>query len=333
MTRVLTGIKPTGTIHLGNYVGAIRPALNRAAQADESFFFIADYHALNQLQDPDLFRQYTYSVAASWLCSGLDPEQSHFYRQSDIAEDFELTTILTAITPKGWMNKSHAYKAAVDKNVADSQDEDAEIKMGLYTYPILMAADILLYDADLVPVGRDQIQHIEITRDIAERINSLFGEGTLVLPNYELEAATESIPGTDGQKMSKSYDNIVPLFASKAQWKKAIYSIVTDSSERHDPKTTEGAPVFEIYSALASKDQSESLKKSLEAGDIGWGDAKSELLNLMTETLGEAAEKYDYYMNHTDELEEILAVGAARVRPIARQTLNRVRQAIGLSAS
>ncbi len=331
MTRVLTGIKPTGTIHLGNYVGAIRPALKRAAQADESFFFIADYHALNQLQDAELFRQYTYSVAASWLCSGLDPNKSHFYRQSDISADFELTTVLTAITPKGWMNKAHAYKAAVDKNLADNADADVQVNMGLFTYPILMAADILLFDADLVPVGRDQIQHVEITRDIAERVNSSFGEGTLVLPEYVIEAATESIPGTDGRKMSKSYDNIVPLFASKAQWKKAIYSIVTDSSERHDPKTTEGAPVFEIYESLATPDQSAELKKSLEAGDIGWGDAKKELLNLMTETLSESADKYDYYMNHTDELDEILANGAERVRPIATETLNRVRQAVGLS--
>jgi len=330
MTRVLTGIKPTGTIHLGNYVGAIRPSLNRAQASEESFFFIADYHALNQVQDPQMYKQWTYSVAASWLCSGLDPQKSHFYRQSDILEDFELTTILTALTPKGWMNKSHAYKASVDKNVEQGLDSDVEINMGLYTYPILMAADILIFDANLVPVGKDQIQHLEITRDIALRVNNIYGEDTLVIPEYEIEAATQSIPGTDARKMSKSYNNIIPLFASKKEWKKAIYSVVTDSSERHDPKVTEGAPVFDIFASIASEEQTAELKEGLEKGELGWGDAKSELLNLVVDTLGEAAEKYQDYMANPSQLDEILAEGAERVRPFARTTINRVRAAIGI---
>jgi len=330
MTRVLTGIKPTGTTHLGNYVGAIKPSLDRAATSEESFFFMADLHALNQIQDAQTYRTWTYSVAASWLCSGLDPDKSHFYRQSDIPQDLELATILTAFTPKGWMNKAHAYKAAVDKNTEQGLDTDAEINMGLYTYPILMAADILIFDADLVPVGKDQIQHLEITRDIALRFNSNYGEDVLVLPEYEVEAATQAIPGTDGRKMSKSYDNVVPLFASKKEWKKAIYSIVTDSSDRHDPKVAEGAPVYELFRAFATSDQTADLKKGLEAGELGWGDAKSELLNLVVETLGDGAEQFQEYMNNTDQLDQILKEGAEKVRPYAVETLSRVRKAIGL---
>ncbi len=330
MTRVLTGIKPTGNIHLGNYVGAIRPALRRAETASESFFFMADIHALNQVQDPELYRKWTYSVAASWLCSGLDPEVSHFYRQSDIPEVFELATILTTITPKGWMNKAHAYKAALDKNREAGIDDDVDINMGLYTYPILMAADILIFDADIVPVGKDQIQHIEITRDIAERINNFYKTEALILPEHELQAAAQAMPGTDGRKMSKSYDNVVPLFASKKEWKTAIYSIVTDSSERHDPKTVDGAAVYDIYAALATEEQTAELRRALEAGELGWGDAKGELLKLLEDVLGESVERYNHYMTNTKELDEILQAGAAKVRPYARETIDRVREAVGI---
>src|SRR5262245_29224158 len=231
MTKsVLTGIKPTGFPHLGNYVGAIRPALRRAEHLDDAFFFIADYHALNQVQDPLLFNEYSYVVAATWLACGLDPERICFYRQSDIPEVFELTTILAAFTPKGWMNKSHAYKALVADNTEAGRDPDADVNMGLFTYPVLMAADILALGANLVPVGKDQVQHVEIARDIAIRVNNHCDEPVLVVPEYELEAAAEWIPGLDGRKMSKSYENIIPLFATEPEWRKLIMSIKTDSS-------------------------------------------------------------------------------------------------------
>jgi tryptophanyl-tRNA synthetase len=331
--RVLTGIKPTGYPHLGNYVGAIRPALRRATDVDHAFFFIADYHALNQVQDPNLFNEYSYVVAATWLACGLDPSVCSFYRQSDIRETFELTTILSAFTPKGWMNKAHAYKAAVADNREAGRDDDVDVNMGLYTYPMLMAADILVFRSEIVPVGKDQVQHVEIARDIALRVNRDVGTDVLTLPDYELDSESESIPGLDGRKMSKSYDNTIPLFATEKEWKQEIYSIKTDSSGRDDPKVAEGSPVYEIYAALAPNDDARSMKQALEAGGMGWGDAKAQLLDLVVSEFGERTATFHDLIAHPARIDEILEAGAERVRPLAEDLLEDVRRAIGRGGS
>jgi len=331
--RVLTGIKPTGVPHLGNYVGAIRPALRRATDPEHSYFFIADYHALNQVQDPDEFNEFSYVVAATWLACGLDPDASSFYRQSDIRETFELTTILSAFTPKGWMNKAHAYKAAVDANRGANEPEDAGVNMGLYTYPMLMAADILVFRSEIVPVGKDQVQHVEIARDIALRFNHTVGRDVLTLPDFEMPSDAEAIPGLDGRKMSKSYNNIIPLFATPKQWKQGIASIKTDSSGRNDPKVAEGAAVYEIYAALAPAEDARTMKAALEAGEIGWGDAKALLLALVEVEFSARTETYNDLIAHPERIDDILEAGATRVRPLAEALLEEVRRAIGRGGS
>jgi len=331
--RVLTGIKPTGYPHLGNYVGAIRPALRRATDVDHAFFFIADYHALNQVQDAQLFNEYSYVVAATWLACGLDPAVCSFYRQSDIRETFELTTILSAFTPKGWMNKAHAYKAALAANREAGRDDDVDINMGLFTYPMLMAADILVFRSEIVPVGKDQVQHVEIARDIALRLNNHVGADVLTLPDYELDSDAEAIPGLDGRKMSKSYDNTIPLFATKKEWKQGIYSIKTDSSGRDEPKVVEGSAVYEIYAALAADGDARSFKGALEAGEIGWGDAKARLLELVEREFTERTDTFNDLMAHPERIDDILESGAARVRPLAESLLEDVRVAIGRGGS
>lgn len=327
--RVLTGIKPTGLPHLGNYVGAIRPALERGEAADEAFFFIADYHALNQIQDPRELNLLSYAVAATWLASGLDPSTSHFYRQSDVPETFELSTILSAFTPKGWMNIAHAYKAAVASNADAGRERDHGVNMGLYTYPVLMAADILLFDATVVPVGSDQVQHVEITRDIANRINSHFDDEVFVVPRYEVQEQAEAIPGLDGRKMSKSYDNTIPLFADYDDRKRRVYGIKTDSSGRYDRKVATGAPVYDIYASFASREDAAALREGLEEGQLGWADAKGRLLDLLDDAFAERTERFNELMANRDEIDDILVEGARRIRPAAQQTLERVRQAIG----
>jgi tryptophanyl-tRNA synthetase len=331
--RVLTGIKPTGVPHLGNYVGAIRPALRRATDPEHAFFFIADYHALNQVQDPALFNEYSYVVAATWLACGLDPAVCSFYRQSDIRETFELTTILSAFTPKGWMNKAHAYKAAVDTNREAGESDDAGVNMGLFTYPMLMAADILVFRSEIVPVGKDQVQHVEIARDIALRLNRDVGTDVLTLPDYELPSDAEAIPGLDGRKMSKSYNNTIPLFATAKEWKKGISSIKTDSSGRDEPKVAEGSAVYEIYAALATGADAAAMKASLEAGGMGWGDAKAELLGLIETEFTGRTETYDDLMAHPERIDEILEAGATRVRPLAESLMEDLRRAIGRGGS
>jgi tryptophanyl-tRNA synthetase len=331
--RVLTGIKPTGHPHLGNYVGAIQPALARAERAAEAFFFIADYHALNQIHDPRELNQLSYSVAASWLACGLDPGECLFYRQSDVPEVFELNVVLAAMTPKGWMNTAHAYKAAVAENEREQRDRDAQINMGLYTYPLLMAADILLFDANVVPVGRDQVQHVEIARDIAARFNSHYGDDVLVLPEYELEGTAEAMPGLDGRKMSKSYNNTIPLFATPEAWRKAVYAIKTDSTPPAEPKPTEGAPVYEIFAALADAEEAEALRQDLERGGIGWAEAKARLLALVEARFAARVEVFESLMADPRQLDEILQAGAERARPLARATIERVRRAIGRAGS
>ena len=327
--RVLTGIKPTGSPHVGNLLGAIRPALQLANAGDEAMYFIADYHALISLQDAKRLGELTREVAATWLAFGLDPDRVIFYRQSDIPEIFELTWVLTCFTSKGWMNKAHAYKAAVD--AAKSDDPDAGISMGLYGYPMLMAADILAFDVDLVPVGKDQVQHIEIARDIAQRINHVVGKPVLKLPKPKIDANTEIVPGIDGRKMSKSYDNTLPLFATPKLLAKRIGQIVTDSLPPEAPKDPDTSTIFKIYRAVATPDEARALADRFRAG-IGWGDAKKALADRLGAELAPAQERYQALMADPKRIDALLAAGAAKARVSARATLDRVRAAIGITA-
>jgi tryptophanyl-tRNA synthetase len=331
--RVLTGIKPTGSPHLGNLLGMFRPAL-RLAEPDgglEAFFFIADYHALTTVQDASTMRGLTREVAASWLAMGLDPDRTLFYRQSDIPEIFELAWVLACFTSKGWMNKAHAYKAAVDANrEAGVEDLDAGIMMGLYEYPVLMAADIVAFDADLVPVGKDQVQHIEIARDIAQRVNSVAGAEVLKLPAAKVDDQVATIVGLDGRKMSKSYDNTIPMFAPAKQLRKTVMRIVTDSTPPEAPKDPDTSSIFQIYKVIAKPDEIDALRARYASG-IGWGDAKGALYDVLERELGGPRARYEELMANPARLDELLARGAARARPIARATLDRVRKAIGIA--
>ncbi|MGH7218428.1 MAG: tryptophan--tRNA ligase [Candidatus Microsaccharimonas sp.] len=326
---LLTGIKPTGTPHVGNFLGAIQPAIEMVHGYEHSFLFIADYHALNTVQDGARLHDLTLSIAATWLACGLDPNKTTLYRQSAVPEVFELETIINAITPKGWMNKAHAYKAAVDVNTETGRDRDEGVSMGLYTYPILMAADILLYSADIVPVGKDQQQHVEIARDIAQRFNHAFSTAALVLPEAFIQEELEAVPGVDGRKMSKSYDNIIPLFATAEEWKKVVNRIPTDSSAVEEPKSTDGLVIFDIFKSLATSEQTAALKARLEAGGIGWGEVKAQLLEVLEARFGQYRTRYDELMANPAEIEQILAEGAEKARVVARQKLQEVRSAIG----
>ncbi len=329
--RVLTGIKPTGTPHIGNLLGAIRPALELANQGLDAMYFIADYHALTTVKDAKELRQLTHEVAATWLAAGLDPNRTLFYRQSDIPEIFELTWVLSCFTSKGWMNKSHAYKAIVaDRLAAGEQDVDAEINMGVYTYPVLMAADILAFDIDLVPVGKDQQQHVEIARDIAQRINHTHGRELLRLPKAKIDDNTAIVPGIDGRKMSKSYGNQIPIFASPKAMKKAVNQIVTDSSPPETPKDPDTSLIFTIFKAVATPDETRALADRYRAG-IGWGDAKKALLDRLEAEVAPARARYEALMADTSQIDALLAQGAEKARKTARATLDRVRSAIGIA--
>ena len=329
--RVLTGIKPTGSPHIGNLLGAIRPALELANQGLDAMYFIADYHALTTIKDGKELRQLTYEVAATWLAMGLDPERTLFYRQSDIPEIFELAWVLECFTSKGWMNKAHAYKAIVaDRQEAGETDVDAEINMGVYSYPILMAADILAFDIDLVPVGKDQVQHVEIARDIAQRINSTYGREVLRLPKAKIDDNTAVVPGIDGKKMSKSYGNQIPLFAPPKQMKKVVNSIVTDSLPPEAPKDPDASTIFAIYKAVASPDETRALAERYRAG-IGWGDAKKALLERIEIEIADARTRYDALMADPSKIDALLAQGGERARKTARGVLERVRSAIGIA--
>jgi len=325
--RVLTGIKPTGSPHVGNLLGAIRPALRLADQGLDAMYFIADYHALTSLQDRHALAQLTHEVAATWLAMGLDPERVLFYRQSDIPEIFELAWILACFTSKGWMNKAHAYKAAVAAN--PGPDPDAGINMGVYGYPVLMAADILAFDIDLVPVGKDQVQHVEIARDIALRVNHLYGD-VLRLPAAKLDEDTSLVPGLDGRKMSKSYDNAIPLFVPPKELKKIVSRIVTDSTPPEAPKDPATSTIFQIYSAIATPDERHALAERFRAG-IGWGDAKQALLERLETELAPARARYQALMADPGHIDALLATGAARARATAGPVLERVRRAIGIT--
>jgi tryptophanyl-tRNA synthetase len=338
--RVLTGIKPTGSPHVGNLLGAIRPALRLADEGLEAMYFIADYHALTSVQDAKRLAHLTHEVAATWLAFGLDPERVVFYRQSDIPEIFELTWVLTCFTSKGWMNKAHAYKAAVAD--AKTEDPDAGISMGVYSYPILMAADILLFDVDLVPVGKDQVQHIEIARDIAQRINHVCGHTVLKLPRPKIDETTAIVPGIDGRKMSKSYDNTLPLFATgkldpakkrplthAEELAMQVKRIVTDSLPPETPRDPDTSIVFQIYRAVATPDETRALAERFRAG-IGWGDAKKALRERLLAELEPAQARYAELMADPAKIDALLAAGAAKARVTARATMARVRAALGV---
>ncbi|HEX5312958.1 tryptophan--tRNA ligase [Aquabacterium sp.] len=331
--RVLTGITTTGTPHLGNYVGAIRPAIAASRQAGvESYFFLADYHALIKCADPERIERSRLEIAATWLAAGLDPERVTFYRQSDIPETTELNWLLTCVTAKGQMNRAHAYKASVDVNVAAGEDPDAGVTMGLYCYPILMAADILLFNAHRVPVGRDQVQHIEMARDVAQRFNHLFGKGRdlFVLPEAEIEESVATLPGLDGRKMSKSYDNTVPLFEGGAKaLKEAIARIVTDSRLPGEPKDPDSAHLVTIHDAFASPEVKAQFHADLRAG-LGWGDAKQRVVDLIEAHVGPMRARYAELMAHPEQIEAVLQAGADKARRVATPLLAELRQAVGL---
>lgn len=333
--RVLTGITTTGTLHLGNYVGAIRPAIEASrAPGVESFFFMADFHALIKCDDPDRIAHSSRSIAATWLAAGLDPARVVFYRQSDIPEIPELTWLLTCVTAKGQMNRAHAYKAAVDAAVAAGEEPDAHVSMGLFSYPVLMAADILMFNAHKVPVGKDQVQHIEMARDVAQRFNHLYGRGQelFVLPEAVVDAEMELLPGLDGRKMSKSYDNVIPLFEGGAQaLKDAVARIVTDSKLPGEPKDPEGQTLVTLYDAFATPEQRASFRAALRAG-LAWGEAKQQLVALIDSHIGPMRARYEALMANPAELEAILQAGAARARALAGPALQRLREAVGLRA-
>ncbi len=330
----LTGIKPTGEPHLGNLIGAIRPALELAERYD-AMYFIADYHALTVLRDPELLRRYSRSVAATWIAAGLDPERITMYRQSDVPETFELTWVLSCVTGKGLMNRAHAYKAARDRNAeTGKEDLDAGINMGLYNYPVLMAADILLMDSDVVPVGKDQSQHVEYAADIAGSFNHLFGgeHDKLKIPQLVVPAADtgRTLPGIDGRKMSKSYGNTIPLFVSESQLKKLVRRIPTDSTPVEDPKDPDSSSAFQILEQFATPDVTSDTRKRLEAGGMGWGDLKNLLFDVLNDQLGPLRARYDALMEPGSELDDVLAAGAEKARARARRVLRLVREATGI---
>jgi len=329
--RVLTGITTSGTPHLGNYAGAIRPAIATSNQPGiDAFYFMADYHALIKCDDPVRVERSRLEIAATWLAGGLDPERVTLYRQSDIPEIPELCWILTCVTGKGMMNRAHAYKASVDQNVAKGVDPDDGITMGLFSYPVLMAADILMFNANKVPVGRDQIQHLEMARDIAQRFNHLYGREFFVLPEVAIEESVATLPGLDGRKMSKSYNNTIPLFEGDSKsLRAAIMRIVTDSRQPGEPKDAEGSHLFTIYRAFATEAESQSFKSALEGG-LGWGDAKQALYERLEQDIGPMREHYQALMAHPEKIEDILQAGGEKARKIATPFMAELRNAVGL---
>jgi len=323
--RILTGITTTGTPHIGNYLGAIKPALNHAENYDESYYFLADYHAIIKNSDSKEVSDSVKNVALAWLASGLDTNKSYFYRQSDVPEILELSWILNCVTAKGLMNRSHAYKAATEAN---SNDEDKGITMGLFSYPVLMAADILMFNATHVPVGADQIQHLEMTRDIAARFNHIYKK-TFELPEAIIQYKKDTVPGIDGQKMSKSYGNTIPLLSSEKQLKKSIAKIVTNSLEPGDPKDPSTCTVFKLYKYFASDELLKEFENDYKEG-IGWGDAKNKLFNIINNEMLPLREKYISLENDKNLLNDLLQDGSKKVRPIAQEMLASIRDSIGI---
>lgn len=334
---ILTGIKPTGMPHIGNYFGAIKPAIEMTKTSytqNEYFFFVADYHALTATKDPKTFQDHVYDVAATWLACGLDPQNVTIYRQSDIPEVFELAWILNCHTPKGDMNRAHAYKAVVDENLANnnnSKDPDHGVNMGLYSYPVLMAADILLFNASVVPVGKDQVQHIEITRSIAQRINQHYGE-IFIQPKESLQKDMDVILGLDGRKMSKSYDNTIPLFIPENKLKKLINRIATDSTDVNAPKNPDTSLIYAYYKYFATNEEIANFRSSLEKG-ISWGEAKAILFEKMNSEITPKRKIYEDLIQNKSKIDEILNAGAQKARAIAKKNLEIVRKKIiGTSA-
>ncbi|SEF73622.1 tryptophanyl-tRNA synthetase [Halpernia humi] len=322
MPRILTGIQATGTPHLGNLLGAIFPAIELSKKPDnESFLFIANLHSLTQIKNAEILKQNTYEIAAAWLACGLDTEKTFFYRQSDIPEVTELSWYLSCFYPYQRLTLAHSFK--------DKADRLEDVNAGLFTYPVLMAADILLYDAEIVPVGKDQLQHLEMARDMGARFNNQMGE-VFVLPQAKLQENTKYVPGIDGQKMSKSRGNIINIFLPEKQLKKQVMSIETDSKTLEEPKDPETDKVFAIYKLMASTEETETLRQKYLAGNFGYGHAKTELLNLILTKYSKERELFSYYMNNLPELEAKLNEGAVKTKKIAAETLKRVRESLGV---
>ncbi|ATA75341.1 MULTISPECIES: tryptophan--tRNA ligase [Capnocytophaga] len=321
MARILTGIQSTGTPHLGNILGAIMPAIEMAQNPEnESFLFIADMHSLTQIKNGQELKANTYSVAATWLAFGLDYNKITFYRQSDVPQTAELTWYLSCFFPYQRLTLAHSFK--------DKADRLEDVNTGLFTYPMLMAADILLYDAQIVPVGKDQLQHLEITRDVASRFNHQMGE-TFVLPQAKIEERIMIIPGTDGEKMSKSRNNYINIFLPEKQLRKQVMSIQTDSIPLEEPKKPDTCKVFALYKLLASDEQTQTMRNLYEGGNYGYGQAKQALYELILEKFSEPRQKFHYYMENLDELEKILQEGALKAQKVATDVLKRVREKIG----
>jgi tryptophanyl-tRNA synthetase len=321
MARILTGIQSTGTPHLGNILGAILKAIDMSKNsANDSFLFIADMHSLTQIKDPKILRNNTYSTAATWLAFGLDVEKTVFYRQSDVPQVTELSWYLSCFYPFQRLTLAHSFK--------DKADRLEDVNAGLFTYPMLMAADILLYDANIIPVGKDQLQHIEMTRDVASRFHAKLGE-TFVLPEADIQEDRMIIPGTDGEKMSKSKGNLINIFLEDKKLRKQIMSIQTDSTPLEAPKDWKTCNCFAIYKLLASENEIAAMKSNYETGGYGYGQAKQALYNLIIEKFAEPRERYTYYMNHLDEIDAALAIGAEKAKIVANAVLKRVRSKVG----
>jgi tryptophanyl-tRNA synthetase len=321
MSRILTGIQSTGRPHLGNLLGAILPAIELSKNpANDTLYFIADLHSLTTVRDPELLRANTYAVAAAWLACGFDTEKNLFYRQSDVPQVTELTWYLSCFTPYPMLANAHSFK--------DKSDKLSDVNAGLFTYPVLMAADILLYDAEIVPVGKDQIQHLEIARDIASAFNTRYGE-TLVLPEARVDAQLMTIPGTDGAKMSKSYGNIIDVFAPEKELLKAIKTIISDSTPLEEPKNPDTDTTFKLYSLLATAEETAAMRRNYEAGGYGYGHAKKELYELILRRFAQERELFDFYLNNLPELDAKLAIGARRAQEYGAGVLAKVRQKVG----
>ncbi|HBY68032.1 MAG TPA: tryptophan--tRNA ligase [Flavobacteriaceae bacterium] len=321
MSRILTGIQSTGTPHLGNILGAIKPAIDMANDPNnESFLFIADMHSLTQIKDAETLRNNTYSVAATWLAFGLDINRVVFYRQSDVPQTAELTWYLSCFFPYQRLTLAHSFK--------DKADRLEDVNAGLFTYPMLMAADILLYDAEIVPVGKDQLQHIEMTRDVASRFHAKMGE-TFILPEGKIQENTKLIPGTDGSKMSKSNNNFINIFLPDKKLRKQIMSIDTDSTPLEEPKNPDTCNVFALYKLLGSPEQVSEMRDNYENGGYGYGHAKQALFELVTEKFSEERAKYNHYINNLEEIDEALKIGAEKAGKVADEVLKRVREKVG----
>jgi len=320
--RSLTGIKPTGMPHLGNYLGMIRPALEMTT-SHQAYYFIADYHALTTLRSKELIQRYTTEVTAAWLALGLDPQKTVLFKQSDVPEVCELAWFLSCVTPLGLLKRAHAFK--------DAESKGTDINGGTFFYPVLMAADILAYDSDVVPVGKDQKQHVEMARDMAIAFNHYFGN-VLRIPKPAIRPEVATIPGTDGRKMSKSYDNTIPLFLPTKKLRKAIMRIKTDSTPLEEPKNPETCSVFELYGLFATPDRVEDLAARYRAGGMGYGHAKQELFEVMEAHFAEPRDRFQHYLAHPEVINDILSDGGKRAKSVAATTLSRLRSAVGMES-